>query len=248
MQILQSRITPAKIKDFILDTLFPISCLSCGKPDEWICENCLSKIPLKREQVCPICEKATTPDGRVCFKCEKKYSIDGVLTAASYKNKLVAGATHYYKYRFIEDLKTPLGKLLIKAFFNSQLPLPDLIVPVPLHKRRLRWRGFNQAEFLAEYLSFNLAPGFEIPAPPDWLIRQKYTPPQMKIKNSSRRKNNIRGAFKAAFNKRKNIKEKRILLVDDIATTGSTLFECAKVLKKSGAKEVFGIVIARQGS
>jgi len=248
MQILQSRITPAKIKDFILDTLFPISCLSCGKPDEWICEKCLDRISLKREQVCPICEKATTPDGRVCFKCKKKYSIDGVLTAASYKNKLVSGATHYYKYRFIEDLKTPLGKLLIKAFFNSELPLPDLIIPVPLHKRRLRWRGFNQAGLLAKYLSFHLTPGFEIPILDNLIIRQKYTSPQMKIKNRMRRRKNMQDAFKINSSERKRTKEKRILLVDDIATTGSTLFECAKVLKKSGAKEVFGIVIARQGS
>ncbi|MCD6149985.1 ComF family protein [bacterium] len=248
MQILQSRITPVKIKDFILDTFFPISCLSCGKPDEWICEKCLSKIPLKREQVCPICEKATTPDGRVCFNCGKKHSIDGILTAASYKNKLVSGATHYYKYRFIEDLNIPLGNLLAKAFLKSDLPIPDLIIPVPLHKRRLRWRGFNQAGLLAKYLSSNLTPGFKIPIPDNLIIRQKHTPPQMKIKNRARRRKNMQDAFKINSSQRKSIKEKRILLVDDIATTGSTFFECAKVLKKFGAKEVFGIVIARQGS
>ena len=237
----------AKIKKFILDTLFPISCLSCGKPDEWICQECLDKISLKREQVCPICEKAITPDGRVCFNCKKKYSIGGVLAASSYKNKLVSGATHYYKYRFIEDLNIPLGKLLIKALFKSDLPIPDLIIPVPLHKRRLRWRGFNQAGLLAKYLSLNLTPGFEIPAPDNLIVRQKHTPPQMEIKNHARRRKNMRDAFKINRGGRKNIKEKRILLVDDIATTGSTLFECAKVLKKSGAQEVFGIVIARQG-
>jgi len=248
MQSFQNCITLTKIKKLVLDTLFPISCLSCEKPDEWICEKCLEKIPLKREQVCPICEKAITPNGRVCFKCKKKYSIDGILATASYKNKLVSGATHYYKYRFIEDLKNPLGKLLIKALFNSELPIPDLIIPVPLHKRRLRWRGFNQAGLLAEYLSLNFTPGFEIPTPDDLIIRQKHTPPQMKIKDYAQRKNNMRDAFKINLNEKKKIKEKRILLVDDIATTGSTLFECAKVLKKSGAQEVFGLVIARQGS
>jgi len=247
MPSFQNCTTLVKTKKFILDTLFPISCLSCGEPEKWICENCLEKIPLKREQVCPICEKAITPNGRVCFKCKKKYSLDGLLVAASYKNKLVAGAAHYYKYRFIEDLKIPLGKLLTQALVNSELPLPDLIIPVPLHQRRLRWRGFNQAGLLAKYLGFNLTPGFKIATPDNFLLRQRYTPPQMKIKNYAWRIKNMRDAFKINPDKKKKIKGKRILLVDDIATTGSTLFECAKVLKKSGAQEVFGIVLARQG-
>ncbi len=248
MQILQDHIAPCRIKKFILDTLFPISCLSCEKPDEWICEECLDKIPLKREQICPICEKATTPDGRVCFKCKRKYSIDGLLTAASYKNKLVSGATHYYKYRFIEDLHIPLGKILTKALLNSDLALPDLIIPIPLHQRRLRWRGFNQSGLLAEYLSLNLTSGFKIPTANNLIIRRKYTPPQMKIKDYSQRIKNMRNAFEINPVEKNKIKEKRILLVDDIATTGSTLFECAKLLKKSGAREVFGLVIARQGN
>jgi ComF family protein len=238
------------ITKFILDTLFPISCLACGKTDEWLCDECLTKIPPKTSQVCPLCEKKITPDGRICFDCRRKSKLDGLLVAASYKNNVISGSVHNYKYRFVEDLHIPLGKILIRAFLNSELSLPDLIVPVPLHPRRLRYRGFNQAELLADYLSDNLSPGFSIPAAGSLIIRRRYTAPQMKIKNYSLRQKNLEGAFEVAKksdrNKMQPLENKKILLVDDIATTGATLFECARVLKAAGAKEVLAIVIARQ--
>lgn len=236
--------------NFILDTLFPITCLSCGKNGEWICDKCLAKIPLKIDHVCPLCEKKITPDGRICFECRKHSALDGLLTATSYKNDIIPGAVHNYKYRFVEDLHVPLGEILTRAFLDSALTIPDLIIPVPLHPRRLRYRGFNQAKLLANYLSDNLTPGFSISVASNLIIRHRYTSPQMKIKNYHQRKKNLEGAF--AINKnlsRKNrrvLKDKRVLLVDDVATTGATLFECAKVLKKAGAKEVIALVIARQ--
>ena len=233
-----------KTNNFFLDILFPISCLSCNEPDDWLCPECLAKIPLKMEQVCPICEKNITPDGRVCFSCQKKSQLEGLLVASTYQNKVVANAVHYFKYRFIENLSAPLGKIMIKSFWESSLSLPDAIIPVPLHKRRLRWRGFNQASLIANYLSHNLAPGLKIAVLHEALARNRYTHPQMEIKDYSRRKNNMENAF--GVKDKVNIKGKSILLVDDIATTGSTLFECAKVLKKNGAKEVFAVVIARQ--
>ncbi len=234
-----------KIKKFMLDTLFPVFCISCSRPNAWICKECLDKIPLKNSQTCPFCEKVITPDGRVCFKCRKKSSLDGLLVASSYKNEIVSSAVHYYKYRFVEDFFLPLGKILIKAFLQSEFPIPDIIIPVPLHKRRLRWRGFNQAELLARHLGQNLAPGFNVSIKNDFLARHRYTHPQMKIKNYARRKKNIEGVFKLEKEVKKTLKGKSILLVDDIATTGATLFECARVLKRNGAGKVFATVIAR---
>lgn len=245
-----------KIKIFLLDTLFPINCLSCGKENIWLCDSCLLKIPENLEQVCPVCERKITPDGRVCFGCRRKTALSGLLAASSYQNKLISEAVHYYKYRFMESLSGPLGKILVRSFLASGLPVPDLIFPVPLHRRRLRWRGFNQAGLLAKYLGRNMTPGFEIPVVNNLLIRERFTHPQMGIKNYFRRKKNIKNAFRIypvksagdgpaerGFNSMKN---KTVLLVDDIATTGATLFECAEALKKAGAKEVIGIVIARQ--
>jgi len=131
---------------------------------------------------------------------------------------------------------------------KNNLPLPDLILPIPLHPRRLRWRGFNQSELLADHIAQNLTPGFPLPVLSDFIIRTRYTKPQMKIKDYKERQKNIKGIFSLNTRNSLNPKllDKTILLVDDIATTGATLFECGKMLKQNGAKEVFGTVIARQ--
>lgn len=237
-----------RINDFILDTLFPVSCISCGKDDEWICEKCLNKISLKNIQVCPYCEKRITPNGYTCFDCKKKLSLDGLLVATSYRDKIISSAIHLYKYRFVEDLSHALGNIILRTISNSDLPLPDIIIPIPLHKRRLRWRGFNQSELLAEYLGKKITPGFPIEVSNNLIRRIRYTEPQMKIKNKLQREKNIRNAFEIPRKISDKIKNKRVLLVDDVITTGATIFECAKMLKKSGAGEVFAIVIARQGN
>jgi ComF family protein len=187
-----------------------------------------------------------TPDGRTCLSCKKKSSLGGLIIASAYTQFSIAKAVHLFKYRFIDELHVPLGDLLVKVLRKTELPLPDLIVPVPLHKRRLRWRGFNQSSLLASHLANNLLSQNEISLDKHVLIRNRYTVPQMGISDYASRKNNIGGAFSISPNS--DIKNKTILLVDDIATTGFTLFECANVLKKAGAKEVFAIVIARQST
>jgi ComF family protein len=235
-----------KIKEVVLDTLFPINCLSCGQGDSWLCEKCFSKIKIVSDQVCPYCEKAITPSGRTCFVCKKKNGVDGIIVSSSYKNDPISLLVHCYKYRFIQDIAPILGAIIIKSASGHNLPLPDLILPVPLHQRRLRFRGFNQSLLIAKYVGENITPGFEIPVLENVLVRHHYTEPQMKIKNHSHRKNNIQNAFSVIKNEEKKLKGKNIWLVDDVATTGATLFECAKVLKKAGAKEVFALVVARQ--
>ncbi|MDO8240742.1 MAG: ComF family protein [Candidatus Moranbacteria bacterium] len=243
-----------KTKIFILDTLFPISCLSCNKDDAWLCENCLENINLLSFQVCPKCEDTVTEYGQLCRNCKTTSDLDALVVALKYQDNHIDKFVHLYKYRFVEDLHIPLGKIIVEAILNSGLPMPDIIIPVPLHKRRLRWRGFNQSELLAKYVSQNLTPGFEIPVFSNLLTRHKYTPPQMKIGKYADRQKNMRNAF--AFNHKSDSFQQleqlehsnkyNVLLVDDISTTGSTLFECAKVLKQNGAKKVFGAVIARQ--
>jgi ComF family protein len=233
-----------KIHKLILDTLFPIKCISCGKENDWLCEICQSKIKIQDEHHCPVCEKMITPDGRTCLACKKKSSLDGLVVASSYAQFPVARAVHLFKYRFVSNLDAPLGNLLTKAAQRTELPLPDIILSVPLHPRRLRWRGFNQSFLLAKHLAANLLPQNIIPSDENILLRNRYTLPQMGITDYLSRKQNIAGAF--SLSSSANIKNKTILLVDDIATTGSTIFECAKILKANDAKEVFAIVIARQ--
>lgn len=243
-------------KKFILDTLFPIACLSCGVPDAWLCRICLNKIETLSLQGCPYCERAETPAGAICNRCKIKFigdnqlvTLDNLVVATRYTQTDIARLIHAFKYNFVRDLRLPLSTLMQKALLDNQLPLPDIIIPVPLHPRRLRWRGFNQAQLLAESLAADLSPGLTIPVIIDLAIRKKFTPPQMKIKNYQARKNNMQNSFALSelyFSQPEVLRDKKILLVDDIATTGSTLLECARVLKLAGAKKVFGVVIARQ--
>lgn len=244
-----------KIKIFLLDILFPIDCLFCQKSNEWLCSECLEKISILKEQVCPYCEKNISPFGKICSHCKSNFLIknqsfwlDSLIVSTSYQKNKISKIIHYFKYNFVCDLSIPLAKIMIKAILEHNLPLPDIIIPVPLHSRRLRWRGFNQSELLANQISQNLTPGLIIPLFDNLLFRQKFTLPQMRIKNYQERKNNLKDAF--ILNRdlpfQKILKNKTVLLIDDVSTTGSTLNECAKVLKINGAKLVFGAVIARQ--
>jgi len=236
-----------KIKSFhrfVLDILFPISCLKCQEYGKWLCDQCLREIKTCTEQICPICEKVFTPDGKTCLTCRKKTSLDGLLVCASYQEKIIPKIIHAFKYKFILNLQYPLGEIMTRAILSSNLPLADFIIPIPLHSKRMRWRGFNQSLLLAEYIGKNITPGIKVPILSDALYRNKNTSSQMKIKNYQKRKENIFNAF-SVINK-KAVERKNIFLIDDIATTGATLFECASILKKAGAKKVFAIVIARQ--
>jgi len=228
----------------MLDIFFPINCISCRTENVWLCDTCAKKIKLRDQQVCPLCEKIITPDGRICFACKNKSPLAGMLVSTSYRDPIISKAVHLFKYRFVENLSQPLSEIILKTMRNCELPLPDLVIPIPLHRRRLRWRGFNQSALLAKNIAKDLLPDLEIETSENILIRKRYTPPQMKIKNHSLRNQNVRDAFDISDSLK--IKDRRILLVDDVTTTGSTIFECARVLKKNGAKEVFAVVIARQ--
>jgi len=236
----------SRIRKIVLDTLFPISCFSCEVPDQWICGKCLAGIRIRENQFCPACENIATPYGKICPSCRerRKTRLDGLVVAASYENPLLKRLVSGFKYRFITDLAEPLGHLLTGAIVQNDLPVPDFIVPVPLHPRRLRWRGFNQSRLLAEKIAGEITPLMRIEVL-EILGRKKYRKPQMGIKKYQDRLDNVKGIFHLE-NGFLDLKNKQILLIDDIATTGATLEECARVLKSAGAKKVFAAVIARQ--
>lgn len=233
-----------KINTLVLNTLFPIHCLSCQKEGEWVCSRCFKDIPLLEFQVCPKCERFTTSGGTLCPNCKGSVPLDALIASTRYKEHCVKKIIHVYKYKLARDIAPLLGLIMAKAYIAHTLPLPDVIIPVPLHSRRQRWRGFNQSTLLALHLESNLTAGLPIPIRSDVLLRTRYTCPQMKIKNYSARKENIVNAF--TVRSKKIITGKKILLIDDIATTGATLFECARVLKQNGAGKVYAIVTARQ--
>lgn len=232
------RNTPTLIKEKILDSLFPVRCLGCKSFDTWLCADCHSTLPLLHEQKCPLCERHT-PHGATCLSCLQKpdVAIDGVFVASPYKDKLLRKTIHFYKYRFVKEISEPLALLIAQALVHTKLPTPDLLIPVPLHPRRLRWRGFNQAEELVNALDLQIEKDSTI------IQRTRFTKSQVESKSKQKRQKNLAEAF--SVNPEKNISGKSILLIDDITTTATTLNECARVLKKAGAHRVTGLVIAR---
>ena len=244
--------TKKNFQKIILDILFPIRCIVCDQYDFWICPECFEKIKILSDQICPECKKVFTKNGEFCFTCRGKNPLDGILVASLYrenkKRTVLAKLIHHYKYRFISEIGIDLAKILEKAILKSTLPLPDIIIPVPLHSRRLRWRGFNQALSMARYLGENLTPGFSIPVAENLLLRRRDTQPQMEIKNRNARQANVAQAFELnqELIEKYRLKQKTVFLIDDVATTGSTLNECAKVLKEHKVKKVYAVVLARQ--
>lgn len=241
-----------KIKSFILDILFPIECLGCGKEDIWVCKNCFRKIKFGLVDRCVVCKKPSE-FGATHQECKSDTALNGIIIACVWEDKLLQDLIHKFKYNFIQNLSYPLAQILItkmKAWrrrtednYPKILVDPDLIiVPVPLHKKRLLWRGFNQAELLAD----KVANYFNWQIRTDIIIRKKHTKSQVKLKRKKRLQN-IKNAFEIKINQDNNLnlKNYNILLVDDILTTGSTMNECARVLKNNGAENVWGMVLAR---
>jgi ComF family protein len=214
--------------------------LGLSKSDTLLCLACCSKVKPRFEQSCPYCRKHLTPHGETCFACAPKNSLDGVFVAYDYQESLVADALHAFKYRSLESLSEPLSLLFARAILSSGLPLPESMVPVPLHAWRLRYRGFNQSALLGEALARTLLPGTIIPCDTHSLVRHRFTWPQQTMPDATARKDNIKNAFSLTPSADVHIKGKSIWLIDDISTTASTLDACARVLKQAGAKKVFG--------
>ena len=231
MQLLTS-----KIKKFLLDLFFPKNCLGCKQPDTYLCRDCFNKIPLAANNACFFCQEITG-NGRICLNCKKEIYLDGVISATDYKNPLIRELIRAFKYHYVQELAGPLSQLMIRVLEQN---FQFLIIPIPLHRHRLRYRGFNQAELIAE----KIAEHFQLPTEKNALKRKISRTPQAKISDIEKRKLNIENSFDAGP-EIKSIENKIVLLVDDVITTGATLNEAAKILKQNNAKEVWAITIAK---
>lgn len=218
----------------ITDLLFPRRCVGCGKLGDYFCNKCLPQIEFITRPICPICIYPAI-DGATHPTCLTPYALDGMYAVARYRGPM-RKAISILKYKFVSDLASTLVDLFFLKF-PKYLPSFDLFAPVPLHPWRERTRGFNQSALLAKSLGEKL----NISVETNVLKRIRNTSPQVKLKGKKRR-SNLQGAF--VFHKASDISGKTIGLVDDVATTRSTLLECAKVLKRNGAKCVWGIVLA----
>ena len=234
------------IKDFLLNLFFPCFCLGCQKEGVWLCQDCLATLDILENFYC-LCIKnprMMAKPGK-CKKCHSR-KLSGLYFALPYQeNPLTKNLIQRFKYPpYLKDLSGSLSALIIKHFLLSEQNTEEVfkdsaLVPIPLDKNKIKRRGFNQAEEIAE----NLSEFLKIPLVSNNLIKIKKTLPQVGLSEEERQEN-LKGAFfcKAP----EEIKGNNILLVDDVYTTGATMEECARVLKKSGAKEIWGIVIARE--
>ena len=241
-----------KILAISRDLLFPVFCISCRTEGEWLCQPCLEKLQLEiKPQV-----------------FQHPY-LSKVIALADYKNETVARLIHLLKYEYVEEIGEIFEKLIeefirqnAEIILNGRpsaiIPIPlhkliekfvaqnvnffdgraSAIIPIPLHKKRYLERGFNQAEILAESWGRHLG----VPILKNVLIRSRQTKTQVGL-NGIERRSNLRGAFTL---RQPLVNIDRVILVDDVFTTGSTMEEAARVLRSNGIKEVWGEVIARE--
>lgn len=228
-----------KIKGILCDIVFPIECFRCGIYGSWWCKNCQDSVVLLQNRSCLSCGRDSVR-GETCFACLKSgYPLDGFLAASAYDETMVKHAIGYLKYNGVRDLDVPLGTLIAHTFLDSSIADEWWhLIYVPLHVRRERMRGFNQSARLADVVS--LQTGIEVLP---LLRRIRATHPQRELSGKERRENMQKDTFR--LTSPEVVAGKNILLIDDVATTGSTLAACARVLKKAGAAKVVGLVVAQ---
>ena len=226
-----------KFKGIALDFMFPRYCVGCGREGEFLCAPCQKTINRILPPLCPKCGRYQ-PAGVTCPDClHWSARIDGIRSPFQFDG-VVRQAIHHLKYQNLRAISSLLAQFLFEYTVSNPLPA-DVIVPVPLHPKRLRERGYNQSGLLAGELSkLNGLPVVE-----DCLIREHYKGPQARTASVAERQQNVAGAFACRDNRLKN---KAVLLIDDVSTSGTTLDACAGELKKSGAASVWGLVVARE--
>lgn len=175
---------------------------------------------------------ALSADGRTCLNCRRHTHLDGLIVATYFDYGPVREMVHAFKYHNAKEVAEILGALISHNLNQTNLAVAGdvMVVPVPLHPKRLAERGFNQAEILASKLG----------RPVSCVLRRVRSTISQTGLHRMQRQANVRGAFVCL-----QPLQGEVLLVDDVATTGATLDECARILKLAGAKRVSGVVVAR---
>jgi competence protein ComFC len=220
----------------LIDLVFPKKCLRCAKSGRYLCERCISKVRFAKGE-CIECGKPAI-DGMTHVKCLTPHAMDGSISIWEYAGvirKAIIKLKYNFAYEIAEELADYIGDNLAKR--DVTLPKDFILVPVPLHKKRKNWRGFNQVEEVGKILAKKMGWDYS----DDILIRKKKTKPQVELKGDER-KSNVLGVF--ALKPNYSLPIANYLLFDDVLTTGSTVREAGKVLKRNGAKSVWGLTIA----
>ena len=218
-----------------LNLVFPLECAGCGEDGEVLCPECVSGLARLEPPFCPLC--ADPGFNGPCPRCAATGPvIDGVRAPFLLEDPL-RKLVHRFKYQHMRAAAPALGQLL--ADFMAKPPGNQLVlVPVPLHPRRMRGRGYNQAALLARELSNRTG----LAVNDGLLHRLEDSRPQVESASSEERVRNVAQAFGATA----DAAGLRVLLLDDIVTTGSTLFACAAALKEACAAKVWGLALAKE--
>ena len=247
----------AETGDALVSVFFPGECRLCERLLKRasrlpICEECLGAFPALSSRVCSICgsptlaattlpqagnDASSEDDGLKCLDCTNRtYRFERARSYAAYRGVLVR-AVVLLKFERIDPLAAYFGERVAAVAKRDSLA-GDIVVPVPLHRVRERERGFNQAGLIAREVARRL----DLPLKPVLLTRTKARP-NKHILSFDERWRIVRGAF--ATRPGSQVDNKRVLLVDDVMTTGATLDACAKAVLEAGAKSVIGLTIAR---
>ncbi|HEX2931516.1 MAG TPA: ComF family protein [Candidatus Binatia bacterium] len=239
--------------DWLVDWLYPPRCRACagrihGRDAEYFCSLCWKQIQPIAHPLCTLCGRPFPDAGGedhacgVCLKREPHF-VTARAWACYPREELeehpLRQVVQKFKYGRKVSLGKPLGRLMARGCqeFIAAWPI-DLILPVPLHRKRLRWRGFNQAALLAR----QIARAYQIPIDVFLLERRRETATQTQLSEEERRRN-VRGAF--ALNAHRSVTGLKVLLIDDVYTSGATANECSRTLLKAGAEQVYVLTLAR---
>ena len=226
-----------QVKSRVADFLFPPHCIGCGLDGEFICFRCRSNL---HRLLPPICSRCGKPLGQEdhCYSCQGlQLELDGIQSPFLFEG-IIRNAIHKFKYNNYSTLAFTLA-LLLAEYWKPVFKEVDIIVPVPLHSRRLRARGYNQAALLAQELGGLI----NLPVENEILFRVQNSSAQVKASNAEIRRKNVMGAFDCHS---RTLEGKNVLLIDDVCTTGATLNACATALKRNGIISVWGLTLARE--
>lgn len=217
------------------DLVFPKTCLGCGREGMYLCNLCMQKIK-RPVPVCPYCRHPSI-DGATHSNCQKRLGLDGLSAIWEYEG-ITRKAILALKYKYATEISKEISEHLISSLSDFVMPNVHFLTPIPVHWYRQNTRGFNQSLEIGRVVAVNMGYRFI----PDLLIKKISTVPQAGLSGKARRKN-MKGVFE--INPTPQLPGMSCLLFDDVFTTGSTLFEATKVLKRSGVKKVWGLTIAR---
>ncbi|MBU1132331.1 ComF family protein [Patescibacteria group bacterium] len=229
-----------KIKDYwenLLDFVFPKECFRCKKEGEYLCSACFDKIEYIEEFPCFICHAENNEKG-ICAQCAGKTGIDQIIIAAKYNDYFVGQLVEEFKYNFLEEISGLLSQIMVEQIRRKnliQFVKNHQFVPIPLHRKRLMERGFNQSFALANLLGFQ----YNCVVRDDLLRRRINTIQQAKLSRSERQEN-VKNAFVVNS---ANALSGNFILIDDVLTTGSTFISSAKVLKSAGANSIVCLAV-----